>query len=136
MAKKKKREERSDDAAPAGPFNAAFAGLAALKADLPETASSPPEGSSADPSPPPSGKAWTRRKLVVRKEKKGRGGKTVTCVEGFEADVASAFATRMAKAMGCGASVEEGVVILQGHQSERVAEWLRAEGARQVVIGS
>ncbi|MEL6189793.1 MAG: translation initiation factor [Myxococcota bacterium] len=133
---KKKREDKSGAAEAEGPFNAAFAGLAALKkeADPGEAIPSPPEPAPARNEP--AGKLG-RGKIVVRKEKKGRGGKTVTRVEGLSPELdLSEWARRMAKALGCGATVEDGDILLQGHQSDRAAEWLRGEGAARVVVGS
>lgn len=61
-------------------------------------------------------------------ERKGRGGKTVTCVV---LDAASAGADRealasdMAKALGTGARVDGRAIVLQGDVRDRVARWLR-----------
>lgn len=135
---KKKREDKSGAARDEGPFNTAFAGLAALKAQTSEAPESPapPETRERATTPPPDS-AFGPGKIVVRREKKGRGGKTVTRVEGLPSDIdLSEWARRMAKALGCGASVEEGDILLQGHQSERAADWLRQEGARKVIVGN
>ena len=82
--------------------------------------------------------AWCQRKLVVAKSKKGRGGKTVTCVRGIAAPDAQleAIAKQLRQALGCGSSVEGGEVLVQGEQIERVAQWLRERGAKQIVIGT
>ncbi len=75
-------------------------------------------------------------KLVVRRENKGRGGKTVTLVTGLPEAHLEAFAKALKTAMGCGAVVEETSVLLQGDQTSRVMPWLTARGARQVVRGN
>ena len=98
-----------------------------------------PEPSLPDHTGPPStvsSDAWLRRKLVVRRERKGRGGKTVTRLEGAAGEDLEALARTLRKALGCGARVEEDVVVLQGDIGERVADWLSQRGARRVVRGS
>jgi translation initiation factor 1 len=148
MPKKKSREDRSRLEPEAGaPFNPAFAALAGLRPDAEpspdpveapvggaetgETSEETPADGSADP-------VAGARKLVVRREKKGRGGKTVTRIDGLaaaDAETLSDVARRLGKALGCGARVEADAIIVQGGQSERVADWLGRQGARRVVIG-
>ncbi len=73
----------------------------------------------------------------LRKEKKGRGGKTVTLVSGnclSEKD-AEKLARALRKALGCGSRVEENMVLLQGDLRERTELWLLAHGAKRVVVG-
>jgi translation initiation factor 1 len=75
---------------------------------------------------------------VVRRERKQRGGKTVTRVARLElgADELKRLARAMAKALGCGAKVEGEDIIVQGDQVERAARWLERRGARRVVRGN
>lgn len=77
-------------------------------------------------------------KLVLRFERKGHGGKTVTLLSGLIAAPAQieALARILRKALGVGATVEKGVIILQGDVTARTADWLNKHGARQVVIGN
>jgi translation initiation factor 1 (eIF-1/SUI1) len=73
-------------------------------------------------------------KLVLQREKKGRGGKTVTRVRGLPpASELDRWATDMKRALGCGASVEDGEVILLGDLVTRAADWLA--GAAALVTG-
>lgn len=75
-------------------------------------------------------------KVVVRVERKGHGGKTVTCVDGLAGaspDDLEALARDLRKGMGTGARVEGGAVVVQGDLRERVTTWLSARGARRVV---
>ena len=75
-------------------------------------------------------------KVVVRMERKGHGGKTVTVVDGLtplDARLREALARRLAKGLGCGARAEGLTVVLQGDHRERAESLLRAEGARRVV---
>ena len=75
---------------------------------------------------------------VVRRERKQRGGKTVTVVArlGLGDGELKALAREMAKALGCGARVEGEDVVIQGDQVERAAAWLERRGARRVVRGN
>ena len=75
-------------------------------------------------------------KVVVRRERKGRKGKTVTRVTGFAADQAPAWARRMKSELGCGGSVESDDVVLAGDLGDRAVAWLERAGVRRVVRGS
>ncbi|MFM7143946.1 MAG: translation initiation factor [Alphaproteobacteria bacterium] len=75
-------------------------------------------------------------KLVLRRERKGRGGKTVTVLDGAPAGDLSELARAMKKALGCGATVEGGSIVLLGDLSDRARDWLAARGARRVVVGN
>ncbi|MBX7193829.1 MAG: translation initiation factor [Sandaracinaceae bacterium] len=109
-----------------------FSKLAALKDSLPEGEKVAPTAA-----PPPIDRRFAN-KLVVAKSRKGRGGKTVTAIRGLEAhgEQLEAIARELKKALGCGASVEDGEVLVQGEQEKRVAAWLEAQGAKRVVIGT
>lgn len=124
------------------PFqNKALAGLAHLKAGLPSAAADEPAeavqaeagGGGRDEAAPPLG-----GKLVVQRERKQRGGKTVTRVRGLELapEPRAQLARSMAKALGCGGSLDGGDVLLQGDQVTRAAEWLERRGARKVIRGN
>jgi translation initiation factor 1 len=75
--------------------------------------------------PPPSAQT-----VIVRLERKGRGGKTVTVVEGIQGPperIAEA-ARRLKAACGTGGTAKEGSVELQGDHRDRAAKTLEAEG--------
>jgi len=78
------------------------------------------------------------RKLVVRRERKGRGGKTATVVEGIRVSPSALerMARELRRALGCGASVEDGCLVVQGDQVARVERWLVEHGAPKVVVGN
>jgi translation initiation factor 1 len=78
------------------------------------------------------------RKLVVRRERKGRGGKTATVVEGIRVSPSALerMARELRRALGCGASVEDGCLVVQGDQVARVERWLVERGAPRVVVGN
>lgn len=102
----------------------------------------------ADPSPPApvvAGPAAggvvdlsAARNLVVRRERKGHGGKTVTVIDGLSLPAATveALARAMRKALGCGSWVEEGRIVLQGDRAVAATAWLTRHGARQVTRGN
>ncbi|MGE0790922.1 MAG: translation initiation factor [Sandaracinaceae bacterium] len=85
-----------------------------------------------DPREAPAGS----RKIVVRHERKGRGGKTVTRISGLEAGELSSFTTRMKKALGCGATIEGDELVLLGDLVDRAAGWLETQHLGRVVRGT
>lgn len=74
-------------------------------------------------------------KIILRRERKGRGGKTVTLVNGLSlpAPRLELLARDMRRGLGCGATIEHGTVVLQGDITSRAEEWLRKHGAARVV---
>lgn len=130
-----KHSPKNAPAAQEAPFHSPFAGLGALRDVLP-----PPPEAPASPEPtaaaPTTGQPRALGKLVLQREKKGRGGKTVTRVRGLPAAELERWATDMKRALGCGASVEDGEVILLGDLVTRAADWLEARGASRVVRGN
>lgn len=62
----------------------------------------------------------------VRREKKGRGGKTVTTVSGVSLShpELKALASELKRKCGSGGSLADGVIEIQGDQVERVMEEL------------
>lgn len=71
-------------------------------------------------------------RVVLSRETKGRGGKSVTRLsfrEGTPSDV-PALARSLRTALGCGGAVEDGDILLQGDQVERAAEWFAARRVR------
>lgn len=77
-------------------------------------------------------------RVVVRRERKGHGGKTVTAIEGLALTPArlEELARRMRKALGCGSWVEDGRLLLQGDRAPAAEAWLRAHGAARIVRGN
>ncbi len=67
---------------------------------------------------------------VLRLEKKGRGGKTVTVVDGLpqNADFLSSLASELKRACGTGGTVAEGRIEIQGDQRERLRALLKSRG--------
>jgi translation initiation factor 1 len=77
-------------------------------------------------------------KIVVRREKKGRGGKTATVVEGIKLPPSGLerIARELKRALGCGATIEDGTIVVQGDMGTRIERWLTARGAKRVVVGN
>src|ERR1041385_7043360 len=71
-----------------------------------------------------------QQKLVVKIERKDRGGKTVTIVENFigkNSDLEDLGKVLKSKC-GTGGSVKDGVILVQGDFRNRIAEILIAQG--------
>jgi translation initiation factor 1 len=79
-----------------------------------------------------------RERVTVRLERKGRGGKTVTLAEGpgLAKRPVEELAREAGRALGLGARVEEGALVLQGDQRERLAAWLVKRGFTRVDRGN
>jgi translation initiation factor 1 len=77
-------------------------------------------------------------RVVVRRERKGRGGKAVTLADGpgLAALDLPELARAAARALGVGARVEDGALVVQGEQTERLSAWLAARGLGPIVRGN
>lgn len=104
-----------------------FASLEKLRGQL-------PEGPSKVEPVKPVAKGPAR--AVVRYERKHRGGKEVTVVEKLElkADELSRWCRELKQALGCGGSVEETSIVLQGDQRARLPDLLTARGVAKVTV--
>jgi translation initiation factor 1 len=100
----------------------------------------PPEPPAPLPAPPKPGDVDLTAcgKLVLRRERKGRGGKTATVVAGLglKPKPLELLAKELRRALGCGATVDGDTILVQGDLTQRVATWLTAHGAKRVVIGN
>ncbi len=79
-----------------------------------------------------------RGRVDITREKGGRGGKTVTVVDGFTGiglPEKEQLVKRMRAACGCGGTVKEGRIEIQGDQRETVARILGEAGFRAVFAG-
>lgn len=108
--------------------------FAALRPEGSTDAASEPEPN--EPPAPEPEKGWGAGKIVLRREKKGRGGKTVTRIEGLPSARLPALAAEMKRGLGCGAKVEGDALILLGSLVDRAAAWLRDQGAPRIVEGN
>ncbi|MGH7894879.1 MAG: translation initiation factor [Candidatus Binatia bacterium] len=77
-------------------------------------------------------------KIVLRRETKGRGGKTATVIEGLRLPPSALerIARELRCALGCGAATEGNTIVVQGDMSARLEPWFTARGARRVVLGN
>lgn len=135
MAREKKKRVDTTASGFGGNFGAKFGALLAQSGIDLSAAEPAPEA--AAPVEPVAGAGLADcDKVVLRKERKGRKGKTVTLVEGLEMLDAAALDTlakTLRKAMGCGATVEAGGLVLQGDQRAAARKHLERLGARKVV---
>jgi translation initiation factor 1 (eIF-1/SUI1) len=77
-------------------------------------------------------------RIVVRRERKGHGGKAVTIAAGagLDGQDLTVLAREAAKALGAGARVEDGALVVQGEQTERLIAWLASRGFKSIVRGN
>lgn len=70
------------------------------------------------------------KKLHIQYERKGRGGKEVCVVSGFNTDDATIkrFAKRLKQACGLGGSVKNDEILVQGQAIDKIEKFLLSEG--------
>jgi translation initiation factor 1 len=93
------------------------------------------EGAKASPDKT---EAKNRGRVDIVRETNGRGGKTVTVVTGFMGiglPEKESLAKKMRAACGCGGTVKDGRIEIQGDQRETVAKILTEAGFRPVFAG-
>jgi translation initiation factor 1 len=79
-----------------------------------------------------------RGRVDIRRETGGRGGKTVTVASGFVGigrPEKEQLAKKLRAACGCGGTVKDGQIEIQGDQRETVARILAEAGFRPVLAG-
>jgi translation initiation factor 1 len=79
-----------------------------------------------------------RGRVDIRRETGNRGGKTVTVVDGFVGiglPEKETLAKKMRAACGCGGTVKDGAIEIQGDQRETMARILSEAGFRPVFAG-
>ena len=127
------------------PFHNPFAALRGLAGPAPASA----EGDTT-PAPAVDGAAERTRsapasantpksipRAVVRLERSGRGGKEVTVVEhlAIGASARDEWLKALKAALGCGGTVEDERLVLQGDQRKRLPALLQSRGVKKVIIG-
>lgn len=119
-AEKKRLPTNAAEASRAG-LNAAFAGLDV--AGLPV---------GPEPVAEPALPVWKMGRVVLRREKAQRGGKTVIVIHDFAshlpASVIETVAKKVRVACGCGGTVKARTVEIQGDQTAKIREVLESEG--------
>ncbi len=110
--------------------------FAALSASgLPAVPAGPVGPARPEPVPAP---VRNRGRVEIRRTTAGRGGKTVTLVSGFVGiglPEKEQLAKKMRNACGCGGTVKDGSIEIQGDQREKIAAILAAAGFRPVFAG-
>ncbi len=79
-----------------------------------------------------------RGRVDIKRTTAGRGGKTVTIVTGFTGiglPEKESLCKKMRNACGCGGTVKDGDIEIQGDQREKIAQILSAAGFRPVFAG-
>ena len=98
-------------------------------------------GPSAQPPPKPVDEPRTGttagQKVLVKLDRKGRRGKTVTVVEGLSIDATGleALAKKLKSACGSGGTIKDGKIEVQGEHRERILEILTGLGYRPKAAG-
>ncbi|HEV7405426.1 MAG TPA: translation initiation factor [Chthoniobacteraceae bacterium] len=105
-----------------GGLHAAFAGLS-----IPGLPEGPPASE-----PPPAAAPAKRGRVILRRETAHRGGKAVLIVQDFAAHLGAeeiaALAKRLRAACGCGGTLREREIELQGEHVAKVRALLESEG--------
>lgn len=82
--------------------------------------------------------ARNRGRVDIKRTTAGRGGKTVTLVTGFAGiglPEKEALCKKMRSACGCGGTVKDGAIEIQGDQRDTIARILSEAGFRPVFAG-
>lgn len=121
MSRPEKKRIDTQAASSARPgLNAAFAGL---------QVSGLPAGPETAPAPLP---VWKMGRVVLRRETAHRGGKTVIVIHDFAthlpASVIETVAKKLRSACGCGGTVKDRTVEIQGDQAAKIRAVLEGEG--------
>ncbi len=82
--------------------------------------------------------ARNRGRVDIKRTTAGRGGKTVTLVTGFTGiglPEKESLAKKMRNACGCGRTVKDGEIEIQGDQRDKIAQTPNEPGFRPVFAG-
>jgi len=109
------------------PFHNPFGALAHLRGDAPSAPDPAPPAATAHPA------AGRVARAVVRMERSGRGGKTVTVIEQLDlrAPVLEQWLKDLKGQLGCGGVIEDGAIVLQGDHRKRLPALLSARGVKK-----
>jgi len=113
------------------PFHNPFGALAHLRGETQSETEAP------KPVPAPSTSAAEVKPIaraVVRIERTGRGGKEVTVVDHLDLPVMAMerWLKDLKSALGCGGTMENGAIVLQGDHRKRLPAVLAAKGVKKV----
>ena len=94
------------------------------------------KGSASRKRPPDSaplpGSPETNQIVYVKLDRKGRGGKTVTLIEGLQLSVSAseALLRQLKSGFGTGGSIKDGVIEIQGDRRDAVIRHLEGMGCK------
>lgn len=85
----------------------------------------------------PEEKFVQREPLVCKYEKKGRNGKPVTLIEGFEGsdEELKKISKKLKTTLGIGGSEKDGTIIIQGDNRDKIMEILKNMGYKTKRVG-
>lgn len=85
----------------------------------------------------PEEKFVQREPLVCKYEKKGRNGKPVTLIEGFEGsdEELKKISKKIKTTLGIGGSEKDGTIIIQGDNRDKIMEILKNLGYKTKRVG-
>jgi translation initiation factor 1 len=85
----------------------------------------------------PEEKLAQKEPLVCKYEKKGRNGKPVTLIEGFEGsdEELKKIAKKIKTTLGIGGSEKEGIIIIQGDYRDKIMGILKDLGYKTKRVG-
>lgn len=121
------------------PLKQSLSGLAALRDQLPPGPAEQVDASTHSASVVAGASVYSRaKKVVVRRERKGHGGKTVTRIEGLVGNPIELETVMrdMKRGLGCGATMDGTDLLIQGDLCDRVAAFLESQGATHIVHGN
>jgi translation initiation factor 1 len=111
--------------------NNPFAALSKLKEALPEGRATPKDTAQI-PSKTPSPKEKPPKRVVLRLERKGHGGKEMTRIEKLALPAAAlqTWLKEIKQSLGCGGTVEGDDLLLQGDQRDRLKAFLATKNVQ------
>ena len=79
----------------------------------------------------------SRGSVTIQRERKGHRGKTVTLIRGLslQSTALHALAAELKKSCGCGGSVKEGIILIQGDKRDHLFQLLTARGYNPKIAG-
>jgi len=139
MSKKKKNKKIPLQSPEASGFGMQLGALLQKQGLAPEKKEESPSQAPKQPAQAAKEDAWDlakSSKVTLMRETKRRRGKTVTVVKGLSLSSTqmNSLAKELRKTMGCGSSVEEQEIVLQGDLRQRIKGWLEEKGVKKVVI--
>jgi translation initiation factor 1 len=85
----------------------------------------------------PQEKFIQKEPLICKFEKKGRNGKPVTLIEGFEGsdEDLKTISKKIKTTLGIGGSAKDGIIVIQGDNRDRIMKMLQEMGYKTKRVG-